>query len=921
MFQNHRFLMTVTALALLLSGSRQANATESTPMEVAPAAHGNGSIIGLWRGGLSLTAEPKSAMAALRFSQEIPYAESQVLCLSLEVDAGAPANQAGHGALTIEFMAGQGKSAVSKASLQTGPNWLIVPLKGAVVAGKAPRLGKEDAITGINVRLGATGQSPADAKVRIKKVVLVDNKYVATNPPYVSPARHALLAGELKLVDDIAGTHPRVVVSQTELEAARRYFKTAPGSFAALLPKAGGAEMNFFRQKPASIKPPQDATRILAKLAAAYVVTGETKYRDALMTAVPYLQNLPPVIIPRLYESGDLIAGEVLENLSIACDLLHSGVPAELARAVCAALIRQAEQTHIDMLNIDRHAYMQNHFFTPVAGLLMASSALAGESPQASEWGVWSRNVLQRVRESLPKDAWCFESISYWNYQRGLFIASHALKAVYGEELISHEEYLNEAAYLAHIFLPNPDFVFDFGDTGPRVENNGKAQEGYDWLPWHTYPTRILKTPVFLVNREVNNPTSQEMVRRLVAATPLTRRIDSVYGLLLNQPGLVRSLATSAPASLPDEKPWRYFSDSEVVHWRENWTSPDAVAIAIKSGPPAGHRIGAFLEKYPHASRNFSHAHPDAGSFILFAKGSFLANDTGYTGKKETADHNSILVDDVGQKRGGTAWFTFEEPYDAYKTIRTENVWLAPKVVAATAIFDGAYDNKLKINKMTRNIIMVGGKFLVIADVMSATLPHVYEWRWHTDTAASKTAAAGGGIDFEVVNNKARLSLRSLAPVADASIAPTVVETELYSTTRLRPQQRGHHIALRSDSVLSNTFLNAARIGAATDAPGAFVATVLAPGKIKLTDGRHTCVIWLKGNAELDGNFAYLLYENAKQPLSCGLSGTSVRSAELTLRTKVPGQVTFSGNAGTPLAIETAQPEENRDTATPSASN
>ncbi|MDP0498295.1 MAG: heparinase II/III family protein [Verrucomicrobiota bacterium JB024] len=895
MIRNYPYQMAALACALILLGNPGCRADIST-MDTAPVSR-NGAIVGSWWGSQPEAAD--SGSSVLRFTPEVPYGESLVLCIGLTVDTDLsnPPSQ-----LALEVTTQDGKSATVKAPLETGPNWLAIPLKTLAVAGGG-KLGKGDVLT--QVCFGDDG-APLRA-VRISQVVLLDNKYVAANPPPMSAARNELAAGELHLLNGVAGEHPRLIVSGSDLEAVREYYQAHPGEFRELLPKRNGDEVHYFQAAPASLTNPQTATGIFAKLAAAYAVTEQPQYLDALMQAVPYLEDFQPVIIQRLYDNADdLIAGDVLVYLSLAYDLLEADAPEPLVQALRTALIRQTIQTYVDLLNVDRYAYMQNHFFTPVAGLLTAACTLAGELPEAEMCAVWSLNVLRRVKASLPQDAWCFESVSYWGYQRYLFIASEALEKTYGEELVSPEDYQQEAAYLAHIFLPDPDFAFDFGDAGPRVEAGDGFQEGYDW-PWHTYPTHILKTSVLLLNHRADSATSRQMVRSLIADQPVTRRMDTIFGLLLNQPRLLEEFAQSEV--IPEEKPYRYFSDMEVVHWRGSWDDPEATALAFKSGPPAGHHMADFLKQHPHASSNFSHAHPDAGSFVLFAHGAFLANDTAYLGKKETAHHNSILVDGVGQKKGGTPWYTFEEPYEAYEDIRLEDVWLDSQIAAATAIFDTAYDEAFQLTELKRELVLVAGRFLVVADTMSADIPHVYEWRWHSDTAAEEVEPG----EFEIVNGPARLSLRLLSAVDETVVEPTIVETELYSPTHSRPQQRGYHLAQRSAAVPSNTFLNAARIGSAEDDPGVFLAIELAPGKIELTDDRYTCIVWLSESSELDGQYAYLLSDHEGYPLAAGLSGVALNAEELQIQNVVPGQVTFTSGADHALNLGTAQPESNRN--------
>jgi hypothetical protein len=222
----------------------------------------------------------------------------------------------------------------------------------------------------------------------------------------------------------------------------------------------------------------------------------------------------------------------------------------------------------------------------------------------------------------------------------------------------------------------------------------------------------------------------------------------------------------------PEFPPFHYFDDMEVIHWRNKWSDSNATAIAFKSGPPAGHHIASLYPLYPEWRAGLGHAHQDAGSFILFSKGVFLANDTGYTGDKETADHNSILVDGVGQHKGGRLWATWDgKPYEEYNKIRMTNTWLAPGVCAGVAVFQDAYDAPLQLKKMERRLMMVEGKWLVILDDLKSSLKHSYEWRLHTDREMSEIAQGS----FAMNNGNARLVLQNLNAVKSFKIEPTIV--------------------------------------------------------------------------------------------------------------------------------------------------
>lgn len=862
-------------------------AKQETVITTTPSSE-NGALLGCWYGEIKLSGSQEGV--DLLFSPAVPYSSSLVITANF--------NAAKEDNILLQVLLTSGNSVTVPLKVGTGSSLIVKPLKSIFLEANS-NIQESDFISGIRV---SSAGAPSD--ISIMELLLSQNKFVAQNPPRIRAERNTLHLGEFSIKEEQAGVHPRLFVTEGGLSKVHTSYSESPAKFQKLLPKKEGNEMNFFSVEPSSIKDTMVAVGIIAKLSAAYAVTKDESYLSVLEQAIPYLEQFQPEIVQKLYEN-DLVAGDVLLNLALAYDLLYGRVSEKLLSPIRSALIQQAEQTYTDLLGVPAYPYMQNHFYTPVAGLAVAACAVADEYPGAKHWGVWSRNVLQRVLESLPQDAWCYEGVSYWSFHRYLFAAAASIEAVIGEEIISEQDLQKEELYLAHIFLPKSGFAFDFADTGPRVESDGhSAQEGYDW-PWHTFPTRILKAPVLMLNKDRQTALSEELVRLHVGDNPVTRRFDCTIGLLLNEPKTLTDLSKS------DEnlfiKPFHYFSDMDVVHWRVSWTNPLTTAFAFKSGPPAGHHLAQFLEKFPDSSRNFSHAHPDAGSFILFSRGNFLANDTQYLGKKETAHHNSILVDGVGQRQGGTAWFTFEEPYPTYEKIRLENVWLSNRAAAATAIFGTAYPDTLKITRMERTIVLVEGAFLIIQDKMDSEESHEYEWRLHSDTPAEKLE----GDRFEVVNNEARMSIQSLTSSASSSVDPTIVETELYSKTLSRPQQRGYHISFKSPKTKENTFLTAIRIGAKDDSFSSFSATTIAPEKVKLTNGNTSCIVWLKGSEELDGEYAFALFDNDQNLKAAGVYGVSLASPELEITLKKKGSVTIKGKTQGEFAIESLEPVAN----------
>ena len=69
------------------------------------------------------------------------------------------------------------------------------------------------------------------------------------------------------------------------------------------------------------------------------------------------------------------------------------------------------------------------------------------------------------------------------------------------------------------------------------------------------------------------------------------------------------------------------------------------------------------------------HAHPDAGSFIIWSKGKYLTGDAGYAGVPMTAHHNAVVIGGKGQGKEGSGHDAFADiPYDRLDGIRIEDL-------------------------------------------------------------------------------------------------------------------------------------------------------------------------------------------------------------------------------------------------------
>src|SRR5205085_1769756 len=203
--------------------------------------------------------------------------------------------------------------------------------------------------------------------------------------------------------------------------------------------------------------------------------------------------------------------------------------------------------------------------------------------------------------------------------------------------------------YVAHSMLPSGQYVFDFGDIfeGPWT----RAGKGEDYQ--RTHPGGRFNTNYNLLYRLAARFRDGE-AQGVAAWMESLKHVNAedYWSLVWYDPAV-------KAVPITRQQPWHYFPDHEVVYWRSDW-SANATAFAFKAGPPEGHHTTALIKAFPDWHLSEGHAHPDANSFIIFARGQYLTGDTGYAGVPMTEHHNTLLVNGKGQAKEGKGHDAFD---------------------------------------------------------------------------------------------------------------------------------------------------------------------------------------------------------------------------------------------------------------------
>ena len=526
---------------------------------------------------------------------------------------------------------------------------------------------------------------------------------------------------------DLVGVHPRLFVTQAEIDALKVRLKTTHQDLWARALAVSTCLTREPAPAPAQGRRDQnDVAYAIAESAFFYKLTDDPRYLAAARKFMNAALSYDTWGYTFDKPNTDLGAAHLLYGLGWAYDLLyHDLTPEELTRYRATLVLHGNLMYKSLALKPGKQLhYSQNHLFIPTAGLGIAAYALYGDVPEAAQWATRARAIYDRVLATYSQDGYYFEGFEYWVFATPWIIHYlDALKHSTGEDLYDQPGLKAMHTYVAQSMLPGAQDVFDFGDVfeGPST----RARQGAD--AERTHPGGHLHSNFNLLYRtaqEYHSGEDQGVANWLAAKGQVN--FEDLWSLLWFDP-------TVKAVPIEDQPTAVHFIDHDVVYWRSSWKD-DATALAVKAGPPEGHSAMAAMARFPDWALEDGHVHPDIGSFILFANGQYLTGDTGYAGVPLSADHNTLLVDGKGQANDGKGHDAYlKYPYSRSDGCRiTAFVHNDPTHISIGLVATTAYREDFQLTRYTRGISLEPGRLLVEDQVESA-FPHVYSVLVHFD--------------------------------------------------------------------------------------------------------------------------------------------------------------------------------------------
>jgi len=591
---------------------------------------------------------------------------------------------------------------------------------------------------------------------------------------------------KVPLVEGYGSKHPRLLFSADDRESLQKRAVERPDLWNAVLANAAGVK------DPASVPPPE-VIRSGAKYwriekvqsaALAWFVTGEQAYAEGAIRWM--VAHAKEAIWGDKYRPNlDLVASWYLYHIAIGYDILKDQMTEADRTLIRNSLIEHARHIYIDHdphKTDEKIRYDQNHTYIPTVALSAAALALLDDVPEAKYWLTRSYAVLRRSRYVQSEDGYYYEGFGYWTYAlnwqaRGAELLARAT----GEKLFDLPVLRDSWLFGLHLSLPGPPNAYGIGDAASwsdgKITDN---QFGNYAMLW-----------------EVASQTGSGE-SRAVGDLYHGRKPEQDYpatAFLWFNPKV-------APTPLDRIPPYHYFPDHDVVAWRSGWDA-DATSYLFRCGPPLGHRAAGKVDQLKDWTMNCGHVHPDIGGFWMFAKGTYLAVDTGYTAEKWTKDHNTLLVDEKGQGMDGAYWNERGIPYADLDKARITGQFLSADYGFARGEFGAVYKRQVSGVQLTRSILMTKNWMLIVDD-MAADQPRRLTWLCHSAAEFQKD-----GPGFVARQSKASLAVLPLAPAGVEAKPEATMVMGGKAPGRGEPEQRGFKLGLRSTEPAAQTrFVN-----------------------------------------------------------------------------------------------------------------
>jgi len=605
-------------------------------------------------------------------------------------------------------------------------------------------------------------------------------------PPPFLPAEDPVAEGEpVKLLDGVAGKHPRLLISADRIPKLREYYNSENAKpyreqMLAYLPGCGVPE----NRKTSTAWGQEHGLFKMPMLALHYVLTGD---KDSFARSVAYLKWLAgtanwteggepavedtPAAYAKVLEkmkqippggetNSDTTAAFTMVGAALTWDWLYNDLDPAFREQFREILWQHARVMYYGGHlagnpggNYWRDVPMYNHRWFRDWGMSLAALAATEGKPE-DQWFLGKiRGELKFMADVLPTDGSQHEGPGYGSSSGALGITFQVSDECLGTKHLEVPFFRNVAMFAMQESAPGMEDAFYFSDCFTKARS--------------VHPF-YLKTAAHA-----------KQLDQLDGIRQYLKAAESMFGvrdyawlaLLSDDPAQQGGQFSRLPTTY-------LFPDLGLAILRETWT-PQSVAAMFKCGPPGGYRLNAWREtaktaegKLPYI--NVAHDQPEANTFTLFADGDFVAETDRYPlnpGKLSTG-HNTILINGIGQipqgRAEGEAWW--QPSSNDMTKMGVITAWKdSGEVVVIEGEASGSYcaytDRKTKatrpdLDRYRRAFIWVKGSYVLILDDVRSPSP--VDVTWLIQGAKLETVDGAEG-RYRLSKNKAQCEFQLVA--------------------------------------------------------------------------------------------------------------------------------------------------------------
>ena len=620
----------------------------------------------------------------------------------------------------------------------------------------------------------SSGITPEQMKENLAKIPPSDP--VVANPP--------------KLLDSIAGKHPRLLFTAKEIEALKARIPSDP-----ILKKT--YEDLSARSKKFKLRP-EIAEKLVADdtpaLATGNGLYPELAYAYALDHDPAVKQSIIDILNMMLKEEHWGATKELDSSMGAACnmmmmavlyDAVYNDLEPEFRTQLANKLLTHAKRLFYlghKQLAVNTPKYWQqdpqpNHRWYRARGLAASMLAIADEK------GLETGYLMEELKKEMdfltkwyPPDGDCHEGAGYQTFGfRSLLETARMMDRNLGTKYLDNTGFKNAWMQQVYYWLPGKGKTISFGDA-----QNAPVQYMYDCPPFLIGPSlsRDKNAQAALLNMFRQGSKGKD--GQLVYPWTLLEFYDPSVG-----EGNYKAL-----------NPCHLFADLGAASMRDNWDD-QAVVLTFKCGPYGGYRLNEYRHAVPDADGkphyvNVAHDDPDANSIAMSIAGDFLFHPGVYSTKKMTDTISSITVDGKGQVMEGdsytqplperdmrklsylTGWKTGDKgrvivegeagnaySYYGHPPETREAVVKAPTAAPEPPKPNIFTDSTLK--KFRRSTLWMPGEYILVLDDIVADGPRIIMWRGTVEKASFIDPAEGkcritteGGkqVNMQMLSNK-----------------------------------------------------------------------------------------------------------------------------------------------------------------------